>query len=101
MEFVAAAPSRAEGLGSPGIDLGTGEAFWAENDRRLVAPQGATPEADGSEDSGSFIVRLGDAVQDQRAQDYNLLMEKLVDQYFVKVDLPWTAEVFGNEFFSC
>jgi hypothetical protein len=99
MEFVAAAHSRAEALGSPGLDIGTGEAFWAENDRRSIAPEGKG--SDDSEDSGSFHVRLGDGVQDKRAHDYSLLLDKLAERYFVKVEVPWTSEVFGNEFFSC
>jgi len=100
MEFIASAHDRAAALGSLTSDPRTGEAFWADNDRRHVEPQGSgTDESD--EDSGSFHVRLGDGVQDQKAHEHNLRLEALVERYFVKVQVPWSAEVFGNEFFSC
>jgi|GEM_PF-6030910 len=94
MESIAAAHDRAARLGSPTSDPGTGEAFWPDNDRRHVAPQGTGSEGDGDKEK-SFYVTLGDGTKEKKAHDYNLLLTSLVQKYMVETD------VFKSPFFYC
>ena len=130
MELVTAARGRAAALGSPdyeqlGIPKSASDpAFWPENDRGRVVPEGrgqrpGDREDDEGEDEGpdstddardnkderggsapilpgsTFQVKLNDGKQDQKEHDYDLLMGMLVARYCVK------TKVFKNEFFYC
>jgi len=82
MELVAGARGRAAALGSPKSNPQTGTAFWPENDRGRIVPEGTGPgdREDDTDASGSkFRVKLNDF-------DSDGLFQELFHIYFVRIE---------------
>ena len=65
IEQIGAAAGRAVALGGETLDLGTGEAFWPEHDRRHVKPEGVGEQSNEKQRPGDpeaesrFVVKAG------------------------------------------
>ena len=89
LESIAAARGGSAVLGSPDEDPETGEAFWSDNDRRIVKAQGDGASSDDKPEATGGAHKDEPAPQKFQVKlnnfDWAQMMEDVFSKYFVKI----------------
>jgi hypothetical protein len=86
IELVAAAHARAVELGSSDIDVETGEAFWPDNDRRYVKPDGVGQAAgQESQDEKKIAFKVDPHIDHEQKLKWGQALIDLFHALFVEV----------------